>query len=275
MASFHIRSNSFPSQSHPNVNNVEDHLERLKSSQAASTSSICANLASLKDLHDSINNMIQMPSIQHELAREEGQNRINELLEGSIRLVDFCGVSRDIVQLTKESVQNRESSLRRKKIETATSDDVSDYVESRKKISKMVNKCIEKNLKTSNKNTTLVSPIGTMLKEVESLDLSILKSLLMVLSGQKESSGEKRWLAMLSKMTPQTRRVDSQMKQESEAEVLCMLNIDKSVKNVDRKILLKQLKASEMTIQEVEECLDALFTCLVKTRVSLLNALSL
>ncbi|GER26135.1 hypothetical protein STAS_01776 [Striga asiatica] len=265
----------FPSQSHPKVNNVEDHLERLKSSQAASTSSICANLASLKDLYVGINNMIQMPSIQHELACEQGQNWINELLEGSLKLVDLCGVSRDIVQLTKQSVQDLESCLRRNKIETATSDDVSDYVESRKKINKMINKCIKKNLKTSNKNTTLLSPIGTMLKEAESLDLSILKSVLIVLSGKRESSGEKRWSAMLSKMTSQTRRVYSHMKQESEAEDLCVLNINKSLKNMDSNILLKQLKASEMTIQEIEECLDSLFRCLVKTRVSLLNALSL
>ncbi|CAA0812472.1 Arabidopsis protein of unknown function (DUF241 [Striga hermonthica] len=215
-----------------------------------------------------------MPSIQHELACEQGRNWKNELLEGSLRLVDLCGVSRDIVQLTKESVQDLESSLRWNKIETTTSDDVSDYVESRKKINKMVNKCIKKNLKTSNKNTALLSPIGAMLKAAESLDLSILKSALMVLSGKKESLGEKRWSAVLSKMT-QTRRVDSQMKQESEAEDLYMLNVDdKSLKNVDS-TLLKQLKASEMTIQEIEECLDALFTCLVKTRVSLLNALSL
>ncbi|CAA0831135.1 Arabidopsis protein of unknown function (DUF241 [Striga hermonthica] len=272
MASFHVRSKSFPSQSHPKVNDVEDHLERLKASQATSTSSICANLASLKDLHDSINNIIQMPSAQQALIGDEGQNLINELLDGSLMLVDLCALSRDIVQLTKESVQDLGSAFRRNKVETESSADISAYLASRKKINKMVKKCI-KNLKASNKNTTTLSPIGTMLKEAESLDFSILKSLLIVLSGQNESPGEKSWSALLSKIT-QTGRVHSVIKQESETDDLCALNIHKSLKNTDSKTMMKQLKASEMSIQEIGECLEALFGSLMKTRVSLLNVLS-
>ncbi|KAL3638975.1 hypothetical protein CASFOL_016882 [Castilleja foliolosa] len=265
MASFHSRSNSFPSQSHPAINDVEDQLERLKASQATSTSSICANLASLKDLHDGINNMIQMSSIQQSLSHEQEQVLINELLEGSLRLVDLCGISRDIVQLTKESVQDLESSIRRNKVEAvATSSDINAYVASRKKINKMVSKCI-KNLKSSsNQNSTPLPAIGTMLKEVESLDFSILKSVLALLSGE---NNKKSW-SLLSKFTQDSKRVHSQ---ESCAEDLSSLNIQKSQKNIDGK---NMLKTSEMTIQEVEEGLEALFKSLVKTRVSLLNVLS-
>ncbi|KAL3638972.1 hypothetical protein CASFOL_016879 [Castilleja foliolosa] len=268
MASFHSRSNSFPSQSHPAINDVEDHLERLKASQATSTSSICANLASLGDLHDSINNMIQMSSIQQSLSHEQEQVWINELLEGSLKLVDLCGISRDIVQLTKESVQDLESSLRRNKVETvATSADINAYVASRKKINKMVSKCIKNFKSSSNQNSTTLPSIGVMLKEAESLDFSILKSVLALLSGE---NNKKSW-SLLSKFTQDSKCVHSQ---ESCAEDLSSLNIQKSQKNIDGKNMLKQLKTSEMTIQEVEEGLDALFKSLVKTRVSLLNVLS-
>ncbi|KAL0360430.1 UNVERIFIED_CONTAM: hypothetical protein Sradi_3727500 [Sesamum radiatum] len=94
MAAFHSRSNSFPSQSHPVMDGVEDHLCRLKSSEAASTSasSVCANLASLRDLHEGINNLIQMASIQQALSNEQDENWINELLEGSLRLVDLLWI---------------------------------------------------------------------------------------------------------------------------------------------------------------------------------------
>ncbi|KAL3641080.1 hypothetical protein CASFOL_016048 [Castilleja foliolosa] len=262
MASFHSRSNSFPSQSHPAINDVEDQLERLKASQATSTSSICANLSSLRDLHDNINNMIQMPSIQQALSLEQGQTWINELLDGSLRLVDLCGFSRDIVQLTKESVQDLESSIRRR------SEDINAYVASRKKIIKMVNKC-NKNLKSSsNQDSTPLPTIGTMLKEAETLDFSILKSVLMLLSG--ENNNKKSW-SLLSKFTQNSSTVHSELVQ---AEDLCSLNIHKSLKSIDSKNMLNQLKTSEMTIQEVEEGLDALFRSLVKTRVSLLNVLS-
>ncbi|KAK6131432.1 hypothetical protein DH2020_034835 [Rehmannia glutinosa] len=264
MASFHSRSNSFPSQSHPLVNDVEDQLCRLKASQEASTSasSICSHLASLRDLHDGINNLIQKSSVQQARSNKQGEDWINELVEGSLRLVDLCGFSREVVCLTKESVQELESSIRRK------SDDISAYVASRKKINKMVNKCI-KNLKSFNTNSAALpekdgdlKAIGTMLKETEALDFSVIKSVLIVLSGAKQ----RKWSSLLSKFA-QTSRVQEQV------EDLCPLNIHMSKKGTDN-INLKQLKASEMCIQEIEEGLEALFRSLVKTRVSLLNALS-
>ncbi|KAL8059345.1 hypothetical protein ABFX02_03G080600 [Erythranthe guttata] len=261
MANFHSRSNSFPSQSHPTIESVEDQLCRLRDSE---TNSVCANLATLRNLHEGINDLIQMPSIQQTLSHE---NWINELLDGSLKLVDLCAISRGIVSLTKESVQDLESSIRRNKAETATSVDVSAYVASRKQISKMVNKSI-KNLKSFNKSTT-DNDLLTMLKEAESHDLSVLKSVLILLSGENEKSSKTSW-SLLSKFTTQNSRVHS----ESGAEDLSSLNIQKSTKNMDSKSMLKQLKSSEMTIQEIEEGLEALFRSLVKTRVSLLNVLN-
>ena len=38
-------------------------------------------------------------------------------------------------------------------------------------------------------------------------------------------------------------------------------------------ILLNQLVALELAIQEIEKCLDSVYRCLLKTRVSLLNVL--
>ncbi|KAL0351660.1 UNVERIFIED_CONTAM: hypothetical protein Scaly_1554700 [Sesamum calycinum] len=196
MAAFHTRSNSFPSQSHPVMDVVEDHLCRLKSSESASTSttSICANLDSLRDLHEDLNNLIQMPSVQQALSKGEGENWVNELLEESLRLVDLCGFSRDV------------------------------------KINKMVNKCI-KNLRSLNQNSTPLPAIGTMLKETEALDFSVLKSVLILLSGEKEGSKQRSW-SLLSKFA-QTKRVHSEVEQVTAAENLCSLNIHKSRKGMD------------------------------------------
>ncbi|KAL2232197.1 UNVERIFIED_CONTAM: hypothetical protein Sindi_1399700 [Sesamum indicum] len=272
MAAFHSRSNSFPSQSHPVIDVVEDHLCRLKSSESASTSttSICANLVSLRDLHEGLNNLIQMPSVQQALSQGEGENWVNELLEESLRLVDLCGFSRDAVRSTKESIQDLESSIRRNRGEKATGDDINAYVASRKKINKMISKCI-KNLKSSNQSSTSLPAIGMMLKETEALDFSVLKSVLILLSGEKERSKQRSW-SLLSKFA-QTKRVHSEIEQEKGAEDLCSLNIHKSSKGMDN-ITLKQLKSAEMSIQELEEGLEALFRSLVQTRVSLLNVLS-
>ncbi|KAK6131430.1 hypothetical protein DH2020_034833 [Rehmannia glutinosa] len=193
--------------------------------------------------------IFQTPSVQQALSHQEGGDWINELLEGSLRLVDLCGFSREVVCLTKESIQELESSIRRK------ADDINAYETSRKKINKM----IIKNLKSFNQNCAALpekdsdlKAIGSMLKETEALDFSVLKSVLIVLSEAKGSSKQRSWSSLFSKFV-QTSRV--------------------SKKGTDN-INLKQLKATEMTIQEIEEGLEGLFRSLVKTRVSLLNALS-
>ncbi|KAL7155596.1 hypothetical protein ABFS83_03G086100 [Erythranthe nasuta] len=259
----HSRSNSFPSQSHPAIESVEDHLCRLRAD--SESTSVCSKLASLRNLHECINDLIQMLSVQQTLSQG---NWINELLEGSLKLVDLCALSREIVSLTKESVHDLESSIRRNKAETATSSDISAYVASRKQIAKMVNKSI-KNLKSFNNKSTTDNELWTMLKEAESHDLSILKSVLILLSGENETSSKRSW-SLLSKFTTENSHVYS----ESGAEDLSSLNIEKSTKNIDSKNMLKKLKSSDMTIQELEEGLEALFRSLVKTRVSLLNVLS-
>ncbi|KAG8378052.1 hypothetical protein BUALT_Bualt08G0098000 [Buddleja alternifolia] len=204
MANFHSRSNSFPSQSHPIVNDVEDHLRRLRASEATSTSaiSVCANLTSLREVHECINNMIEMPSIQQALSHKQGQNWINELLERSLRLVDLCELSREVVCLTNESVRDLESSIRRNGNETAATDEIKAYMALREKINIMVKKCIN-NLKSFNQNSTLLPDIefGTMLKETEALVFSILKSALTLVSGEKENSKQRSW-SFLSKFTP-------------------------------------------------------------------------
>ncbi|KAH6782468.1 hypothetical protein C2S51_007761 [Perilla frutescens var. frutescens] len=270
MANFHSRSNSFPSQSNPVMDDIQDQLSCLKSSMNTSTSpnSICATLASLTDLHQGITNLIQMPSIQQSLSKEEGQSWMNEVLEGSVRLMDICVLSREIVCLTKESVQDLESSIRRSRGGTATGDHINAYMASRKKINKLVKKSI-KNLKSSNQNATdRDDDLKALLKEIESLDFSVLKSVLALLSGEKERSSQKSW-SFLSKLT-QTNRVYA----EASAEDLCFLNINNSQKSMAGNDMLKQLNSSEMMIHELEEGLESLFRSLVKTRVSLLNVLS-
>ncbi|KAL2468127.1 hypothetical protein Fot_51652 [Forsythia ovata] len=68
-----------------------------------------AQLASLRDLHEDFNNLIQLPSVQQALANE---NFTSELLDGSLKLVEICGIARDVIFLMKESVQELQSSLR-------------------------------------------------------------------------------------------------------------------------------------------------------------------
>lgn len=88
-----------------------------------------------------------------------------EVLDGSLSLLDTCGTARDIICLVKESVQDFESSIRRNKIGVSgLAHDLDDFGISRKKINKVVTKSI-KNLKKLEKNRS-----SAPLNEVEDCD---------------------------------------------------------------------------------------------------------
>ncbi|KAL2468152.1 hypothetical protein Fot_51677 [Forsythia ovata] len=259
---FHVRSNSLPSKSHPVIANVEDHICRLKSSQEASVpaSSICTNLASLRDLHEGINNLIHLPSIQQALVDE---NWPSELLDVSLELVDICGIARDVILLTKESLEELELSLRRNR-------GIDTYMNSRKKIEKMVKKCI-KNLKSFDQCSTNKDNLASMLKEAQAIGFSALKSALNIFA-----SKQKTW-SLVFKFTQSSSRIQSQTEEDCNSQELYALNIQKLRKDMDVmnvENVMKQLKESQRTIQELEENLEAFFRSLVKTRVSLLNVLN-
>ncbi|KAK4390897.1 hypothetical protein Sango_2153000 [Sesamum angolense] len=278
MANLHVRSNSLPSKSHPIVNDVEDQLCRLRSSEGTSTSatSVNANLASLRDLHEGVSNLIQMPSTQQASAMKNSEKWANKLLEESLGLVDLCGFARDVLSLTKGSVQDLQSSIRRNRGEAAMENGIKAYMTSRKKINKMV-----KNFQNFDKKCTALSDEESDLKAIvtiqktEAFGYSVLKSVLILLSGEKGRSKKRNW-SFLSKFT-RTSSVDSEKDQECGAESLLSLELQRSGKDmntIDVQNVLKQLKASEMAIQELEEELEAFFRSLVKTRVSLLNTIN-
>ncbi|KAL0325995.1 UNVERIFIED_CONTAM: hypothetical protein Sradi_5168800 [Sesamum radiatum] len=171
-----------------------------------------------------------------------------------MRLLDCCGIAKDITAIVKESVQELESSLRRSRGEAVMAHDIDAYMSSRREVYKRIKKCI-KNMKSSKQfspNAILdtdqdLKTITGTLKESKAIGLSILK------------------------------RVHSAMDQENEVHDFSILNIHKSLKGIDAVAVpdvLKQLKASEMAIQEIEEGLESFFSNLVQGRVSLLNALS-
>ncbi|XP_075495184.1 uncharacterized protein LOC142532700 [Primulina tabacum] len=282
MSNFHSRSNSLPCKSHPVMDEIQDHLYWLRGSEITSAKSICSNLACLINLHEGIKNLIQVPSIQQAISHYQCGTWIEEILEGSLGLVDLCGFSRDVVSLTKESVQDLESSIRRNRGETAIAKDVDSYVASRKKINQMISnniknmKCFNKNLTPLLENAEDLKAIVTVLKETEAISSSVLKSVLILVSGAKRRSKQRSWL-LLSKLA-QTNRVRDEMEQEMDGgDMLYALNVSMLQKGMNKftnQNLLTKLKSSEVTIQDLEEGLESFFRSSVKTRVSLLNALN-
>ncbi|KAK2995105.1 hypothetical protein RJ640_020745 [Escallonia rubra] len=254
----HARSNSFPARSHPLTSSVEDHLFSLKASEATSSSpsSIFHQLNSLKDLHECVCDWIHLPSVQQTLSNEK--HRADKFLDGSLRLLDICSGARDVLLQTNESIQEFESSLRRKRGEAGLPCEIGAYLTSRKKLNRIASKCI-KNFKTYEKcpavlldNDRDLVAIVNVVREVETISFLVLKSVFSYVSGTKTIS-KQRGRSLVSKfMQPKREGIDSE-----------------AVQN-----LLKELQTFGYVIQKLENRLESTFRCLVKTRVSLLNALT-
>ncbi|KAL8135738.1 hypothetical protein AgCh_010388 [Apium graveolens] len=281
----HSRSSSFPSKSHPLTTSVEDQLSRLRASETASTSAstTCDNLDSLQDLHQHINELFHLPSFQRAFSKK--RSALDEILEGSLRLLEFCSIAKEALLSTKDSIQVLQSSLRRKTRETGLTLEVMAYMVSRKKIKQLVSKSMkssinfEKNisLPLSNEDADLVA-IVNMAREVHAVSFSVLKSVLSHVSETKVTSKQSGWLKVSKLMKPKRVSFDTKETEGHEMkkidEALNAFTTQKSFKDNTVHNVLKQLQTLECSIQELEEGLEPIFRCLLNTRVSLLNVLN-
>ncbi|KAK4751499.1 hypothetical protein SAY87_004981 [Trapa incisa] len=283
-AKVHVRSNSFPSRTHPVTIDVEEHLLRIQSSEAASTSSssvssVSQKLGSLKDLHDSISDWLQLSQTQHALSNQINRKSLECLLDGSLVALDVCGTLQDIVSQMKGCIQELESSFRRKRaVNLSLASEVESYFCSRKKIKKLASKTLSslKRMEKQNdlKNDSLEDEAAlNLLGQVHLANISVFESFLCFLSRPHMRSSS--W-PLVSKVM-WTKRVSSGASEANEAEELDinLLSLKSSkVQNIQACDVLKLAGALESGIGEIEDALDCIFRCLVKTRVSLLNIIS-
>ncbi|KAK8320452.1 hypothetical protein V6Z11_A12G038900 [Gossypium hirsutum] len=138
-ASYHARSNSLPSRQHPIVSQIDENLNRLRASQSASTSSsIGHNLCGLQDLHECVDVLLQFPLTQQALDQEKRREMVEELLDGSLMLLDLCTTAKDALLQTKECTRELQSILRRRRGAEGLANDFRKYLTSRKAMKKEI-----------------------------------------------------------------------------------------------------------------------------------------
>ncbi|CAJ2646705.1 unnamed protein product [Trifolium pratense] len=88
---YHVRSNSFPSESHPSSTRIEQELTKIKTWEATSTSvSITTGLSYLEDLYISLEDLLRIASTQKTISHHQGEKLVEELLDGSVKILDIC-----------------------------------------------------------------------------------------------------------------------------------------------------------------------------------------
>ncbi|CAN0845552.1 hypothetical protein LINGRAHAP2_LOCUS4141 [Linum grandiflorum] len=269
---FHARSNSFPSRPHPLVSEFDEQLCRLRQSQAASTSSssISHKLNGLQDVYYCVDKLIQLPSTQQAMIHDQNELLDNELLDGSLRLLDLCNAAKDALSQMKESVSELQSAIRRRQGDLVA--ETKRYLNSRKivkkaiqKALKIVKKTIQKALKgmENKKSTSTV----TMLKESEYIVVEVLESLLSFISQSNSKSSS--W-SLVSKLIPAKKNEVAASENEF-AQVDACLKTSKSSTSKSSEEIQAHLKNLQPCVQDLEEGVESLFRCLIKTRASILN----
>ncbi|XP_061352727.1 uncharacterized protein LOC133297571 [Gastrolobium bilobum] len=287
-SNFHARSNSLPSRPHPLILQCNEHLDRLRASHETSSSSslLSHKLGGLQDLHDCVENLIQLPLIQEALLHNSQENWVDELLDGSLRLLDVCTATKDSLLHTKECMRELQSIMRRRRGgEVELKAEVKKFLTSRKVVRKAISKALTNlkgattkncNISSTNKDNQTLALIS-LLENVEVITLSTFQALQQFISGTTQSKSSS-WL-LISKLM-QTKKVAacSQFSDESEFsqldEALQSYIFSQTSKFENMNKLQNHLEKLEPLVQDLEEGLEFLFRRLIKIRVALLNILN-
>ncbi|XP_027357007.1 uncharacterized protein LOC113866326 [Abrus precatorius] len=286
-SNFHGRSNSLPSRPHPLILKCNQHLDTLRASNETSTSSslLRHKIGGLQDLIVCVEKLIQLPLTQHALLHECQENWVDDLLDGSLRLLDACTSAKDALLHTKECTRELQSMIRRKRGgEVKLTLEVKKFLTCRKVVKKATSKALS-NLTGTSRNCNISYPTNkdhqtvalmSLLRDVEVATLSTFQTMLQFISGSTQPKSN-RWLSFSKLMQP--KRVGcSLVADENEfAQVDLALQsfvFTKTSKYEDVNGLQNHLEKMESCIQDLEEGLEFLFRRLIKIRVSLLNILN-
>ncbi|KAG2254450.1 hypothetical protein Bca4012_058035 [Brassica carinata] len=245
----HVRSTSWPDDVHPLSRSIENHLLILKKSPE----SACRKLGVLKNMYEVVEVFLRLQSSRTQKAFLE------DVSDGFLEVLDICYTLRDVLMEIKEQVRELESSLRRRVIRNKSGGDqeafltreIDAYVFKRRVLSRKIGKQLK--MKNKKKKKDCGGAINVM-KKVKETSFDVLVSLLMEVVTTNHRHHKK-----LSRSG--SRGIISRMFNKKNQEV-----------EGDE---LKKLRETEQMIEATEGELECVYKKLLKTRVSLLNMLTL
>ncbi|KAM5565265.1 hypothetical protein ABKV19_019342 [Rosa sericea] len=234
------------------------------------------NFEALRNLHNSANDLLHSPIIQQALVRNSQEKWVHEVSEASLRLLDVCSISKDVLLLVKEHLQDLQFTLRR--VTSSGEEDIGSKMTAynfyRNKLKKETLKCLNslKGRPMKNKSSIVSSEICPIdqnltlvvdvLRQVRVTTVSIVETLLSLISipwldGKSTSRSTATSFKFMSKfMCGRSQKVHD----------LCDATALQSANT--------RLDAVEIAIQDLQVELECMFRRLIDTRVALLNILT-
>ncbi|XP_059441715.1 uncharacterized protein LOC132174018 [Corylus avellana] len=273
----HARSNSLPSRPHPLILQCNEHLCRLGASDttsSSSTSSLSSKLSCLQDLHECVEKLLQLPLTQQAIVQEE-------LLDGSLRLLDICSAAKDALIHTKECIRELQSIIRRRPAgDMGLEREVRKYLMSRKVVKNAAQKALKGAERKRGVKNHETPAIVTALKEAEAATINVFESLLSYIAGSKVVRSKSSNWSLVSKLVINPKRVaceneeaDGSEVEKVDAALYSIIGQKRSKSDYTMQIenVHNLLAKLEPVVQDLEEGLECLFRRLIKTRVCLLN----
>ncbi|WCJ44352.1 hypothetical protein M5689_025023 [Euphorbia peplus] len=221
------------------------------------------NFNALRELHNSANDLLHSPEIREVLGNQKQEKWVHEVSEASLKMLDVCGISKDVILLVKEHLLDLQFTLRRKMFsEPHINSKISAYNNYRNKLKKETLKCL-KSLKGMKTRSFVVDSNGSgvdhklmlvveVIREVRVITISTIESLLSLISIP--------WLDQKSSKTFFGSKFLRSRGDFFDETALYSAN--------------KRLEAVEIAIEDLEMELECISRRLIQTRVSLLNILT-
>ncbi|XP_060195360.1 uncharacterized protein LOC132624629 [Lycium barbarum] len=281
MASFSAKANnrsiSLPNRSHPATQSIEEELNKLKTwefSASLTAEAVYNGLVGLCEMHNCMGDLLNLPLTLQALSQCQDKKWVDEILDKSVRFLDICGTTRELVSQFKENVKDLQSLLRRRKGDLS----ITNYTTFRKKMKKDAKSLITSLKKMDHEEVVavmevdqLVSAVIRVLREVTTIGISVFQMVLVFFSSPI-SKPISKW-SLVSRLV---NKGDQDSVNEIESADVALSNLFKCGPNEMEKIQFMQTKLEilEAHFECIENGLDNIFRCLIRSRSTLLNVIS-
>ncbi|PIM98984.1 hypothetical protein CDL12_28525 [Handroanthus impetiginosus] len=272
----HVRSTSLPCRSHPIISQLRDEISELNSWSAADTASrtsawLCDGLRCLKTVHESLDDLLQLPQTRESLRGGEYSSLIEKLLEDFLRFVDVYGMFQTLVLRLKEEYSAAQIAVRRK-----DDSEIAVHLKNLSKIAKEIGKLTSNVLSIG--KLSMASAGGASDDEAELIEVinDVLKVTVSVsgllFGGLSNSPAFRRQSCIGLSFGKKTKNVKIEIGIREFQEI----NLEKLRKKTEEEVKMASKKMHEMEdcIVEIDGCGERSFRSLINTRVSLLNLLT-
>ncbi|XP_010416531.1 PREDICTED: uncharacterized protein LOC104702379 [Camelina sativa] len=217
----------------------------------------------LRELHDCVNYLLDHCPKTRESMSQQGQEKWTEQVsEASLRMLDICNISKDVMTLVKHNLHDLQLILRGNE-SSDVNEKIAAYNRYKNKLKKETLKCLNclKNMKGSEGRVDMPTEhnllfVAEVLKEVRRVVVTMVESLF--------SLGCIPWLEKRS-----SKGSLSSIFTSRSSYLLDNVWDETAVQSATTR-----LEAAEIAIEELEIELESIFRRLIQTRVSLLNILT-